>query len=53
MIDMIARKVYFSNDGKKPIIFGACEEYSMYCGYTNGKKAYCLIPGYHARWEVR
>ena len=53
VIDMIARKVYFSNDGKKPIIFGDWKEYSIYCGYTNGKKAYSLKLGYHARWEVK
>lgn len=50
---MIARKVYFSNDGRKPMIFGKWKEYSIYCGYTNGKKAYSLKLGYRARWEVK
>ena len=50
---MIARRVYFSNDGRKSMIFGAWKEYSIYCGYTNGKKAYSLKLGYHAKWGVK
>lgn len=50
---MIVRKVYFSNDGTKPMIFGDWKECSIYCGYTNGKKAYSLKFGYHARLEVK
>lgn len=46
------RRVYFSNDGTHPMIFGnwlLCDSRII----KNGQKTFCLKHGYHARMEVK
>lgn len=49
---MRCRRVYFSNDGTQPVIYGnwiVCSSKVI----KNGSKTLSLKLGYHARWEVQ